>query len=438
MAETVIKKVEDQLCCSVCLGTYSDPKLLQCLHEYCQSCLVKLVVRDQQGQGSVTCPTCRQVTPLPAKGVAGLKPAFRINHLLEIVAEHKMAKFKLSTSLEKDFLSSTGSCAPIGTIWCGEHTGKAVELYCQTCKDPICLKCAVKGGKHHSHDYKELASAFEASRTEIGASLEPLEKHLAVIGKALARFEIHSEEISAHQSVIEADICKAFKQLQEILETRKSKLISDLHQIIQEKQSNLAARRESFKTLHAQISECIKNVKETLETSSELEILTTETDLVQQITELTVTYPPDDVVWPITEADVVFTTSPDLITACENHGQVFAPWLLDLSKCHVTFDDVKVQSGVTSTAVFQAVCFNGQPYEEPIDTLDCELVSDVTGTSARGIVERKGQSQYRLSYQPTSDGQHRLHIKVGGQHIRGSPICMVVDEAPSSWHWLRR
>ena len=65
MAEKALKKVEDQLIdCSICLETYTDPKLLQCLHVFCRKCLVKLVVRDQQGQLILTCPICRQDTPV--------------------------------------------------------------------------------------------------------------------------------------------------------------------------------------------------------------------------------------------------------------------------------------------------------------------------------------------------------------------------------------
>ena len=65
MAEKALNRLEDQLNCSICLDTYTDPKLLQCFHAYCKQCLVPLVDRDQQGQLGLSCPTCRQVTPIP-------------------------------------------------------------------------------------------------------------------------------------------------------------------------------------------------------------------------------------------------------------------------------------------------------------------------------------------------------------------------------------
>ena len=103
---TSIRKLEDQLNCSVCLYTYTDPKLLGCFHVYCQKCLMKLVDRDQQGQLFLSCPNCRQVTPVPANGVAGLQSAFLITPLLEIVEEHKKATSNQSSASAKGELTS--------------------------------------------------------------------------------------------------------------------------------------------------------------------------------------------------------------------------------------------------------------------------------------------------------------------------------------------
>ena len=62
MAKEALEKVEERLNCSICLDTYTDPKLLQCFHVFCRQCLVPLVVRNQQGRLGLTCPSCRQVT----------------------------------------------------------------------------------------------------------------------------------------------------------------------------------------------------------------------------------------------------------------------------------------------------------------------------------------------------------------------------------------
>ena len=67
-----------------------------------------------------------------------------------------------------------------------------------------------------------------------------------------------------------------------------------------------------------------------------------------------------------------------------------------------------------------------KPCEQKIKSLECQLLSEITGTRAGCSVERRGLSQYEISYQPTIKGRHQLHIKVEGQHIRGSPFSVAV------------
>ncbi len=52
------------------------------------------------------------------------------------------------------------------------HSKRELELYCETCGELVCLKCAIAEGKHHSHVCKELAEAFEKYKGEITPSLE--------------------------------------------------------------------------------------------------------------------------------------------------------------------------------------------------------------------------------------------------------------------------
>ena len=53
---------------------------------------------------------------------------------------------------------------------------------------------------------------------------------------------------------------------------------------------------------------------------------------------------------------------------------VFASGSADPSKCHVTGKGVEVAAvGEESTAILQAVSFEGKPCEEPIKSLECEL-----------------------------------------------------------------
>ena len=430
MAEKVLQEVEEELNCSICLDTYTDPKLLQCFHVYCRKCLVKLVGRDQQGHLILTCPICRHDTPVPANGVTGLQPAFQINHLLEIMEKHKKAKADPSAS--ENVARDSTSLTPHDKIkvCCPEHGGKEVELYCETCGEPICVKCGLKGGKHHSHDYEELEKAFEKYKVEITTSLEPMEKQLTTINKALAQLDTRCGEISDQQAAIEANIHSAFRKIHSILDARKTELISQLHQITQRKLKGLAVQRDQLETTLARISSCLGFMRDSLK-SNQADVLMMKKNTSKQAKELTTTFPPD-MLKPNIEADMIFSALEYISAACQNYGQVSSLDMPDPSKFFVTCTDKGMQLAVvgeTSTAVLQAIDFKGRPCKEPDILSEIELLSELTGTRTRGSIVRTGQTQYKISYQPTIKGRQQLHVKVNDKHIRGSPFTLNVKSS---------
>ena len=426
MAEQALKRLEEQLNCSICLDTFTDPKLLQCFHVYCQQCLVPLGVRDQQGQLSLTCPTCRQVTPIPPSGMAGLQSAFHINHLLEIQDSVKKLQ-NLPANLEGS-VRGTGVENPSKNAaqFCFEHVEEELKLYCETCGELICYKCGLKGGKHQSHDYDDLDEAFEKYKKEITSSIEPMEKQVAIIKKALALIEKRCGEISDQRAATENNVHVTFRRLREVLTVRETELIGQLHQIAQGKLKGLAAKSDKIETTLAQLNSCLHFMGESIKLGNKSDVLMMKANTVHQMKELTTPFQPDTLK-PNTEADMVFSALADLTAVCKNYGQIFNSGLPDPSKCYATGKGLEVAVvGVKSTAILHAVTYEGKQYEEPIKSLECELVSEITSTRTNCIVERKGQSQYEISYQPTIKGRHQLHIKVEGQRIRGSPSSVAV------------
>ena len=86
-----------------------------------------------------------------------------------------------------------------------------------------------------------------------------------------------------------------------------------------------------------------------------------------------------------------------------------------------------LQVGERSTAILQAINFEGKPCEEPImKSLECEIVSEIADSRTSCSVEGRGQGQYKISYQPTIKWKHQLHVKIQGQHVKGSPFRVAV------------
>ncbi len=253
-----------------------------------------------------------------------------------------------------------------------------------------------------------------------------MEKQLKTIHAALEQLDTRSGEISDQKVTIEASIHDTIRRLHEILDVRKTELIGQLHQMIQRKLKTLATQRDQMETIQAQLSNCIHFVNESLKTSSQREVMKIKTTIVKQVKELTTPFQPDPFK-PNTEADIVFSSSPDVTAECHKIGIVFSSGSLDPSQCYATGKGLEVAVvGEKSTAIMEAIGYNGGPCEEVAQPLQCELVSELTGVTVRGSLERRGQRQYEISYQPTIKGSHQLHIKVEDQHIRGSTFPVAV------------
>ena len=425
MAENTVKEFKDQLRCSICHDTFIDPKQLECHHEFCQNCLETMTVNHLgQISPSITCPICRKVTTVPTRGVAGLQSAFRINRFLDIIEKAATNPGASAEKVEGDSVSPTTRAEV--KLGCLDHDGKKMELFCETCEKIICWRCIMKGGRHHSHDYEEIERAFENYKFKITAELQPMEKQLATTKKALAQLDACHGEISHQQMTIEADIHRNFDQTQfcTAMDLRRAELIHQLQQMTQEKLKALAVQRNQIETQLARVSSCLGFIKESLDTEHQKDMLIMKTGIFQQVKELTTPFPSDKLK-PNTEADMAFSTLEDISATCQKYGQITSTSQPDPSKCYAVGKGIESATvGEISTIVLQAIDFKCQPCKKPVQLLQCELVSEITGNRTEGTVEERRHSQYKIIYQPAIKGRYQLHIKVNGQHITGSPFSV--------------
>ena len=379
-----LRKIEDHLTCTICHETYTNPKRLQCNHVFCEDCLEEL-----QTQNSLKCPTCREQTYLSVGD--GLQDAFRTTQILDIVSEHKK---KLDENNN-----------------CHQHPNRELELYCEECKSRICLQCTIQ--QHHGHKYNLISEI-----------LKPAEEQLTLIKDTLEKNATASDEIKDQKTAIKAEIEKNSNELRAIIKKRESKLISKLNAVTQEKLHELSLQRKQITVTQAKLKQRLELLKEDIRPRDE------EKSLVDKVTELTTEFGPE-IIEPSTEADMKFSSSDVASEACDAHGLVSAPTVPEPSQCHAISEVPTVTTvGEKSITLIQVNTHKGKPLEKSIQSLECVLVSELTGAAGTGgSAERKGPSQYEVSYQPTIKGRHQLHIKVMREHIKGSPYSVVAKSS---------
>ena len=472
VAQQVLKKLEDQLTCAICLDIFKDPKLLQCFHVYCKDCLQQLVLQDIQGQFSLRCPTCRQSTLLhPATAVSGLQSAFHIHHLFEIQKALKKVKDPQKVQCEKctkTTRTATNFCRDCGeficenctemhrewkelskhevvnmeqiqtsvkqlvppkkvTLYCSQHKGMKLDLYCETCGELICLHCTINKHCRPEHQYDLVEDTFERHKAEITASIEPIEMQLDVVSKALQQFNLQLQELDEVEVSIEANIGQQIQQLQELLEVRKAELIDQMKQHIQTKKKNLAFQKDTVETVHTQLVSCLSFVRESLRTGSQEEVMKMKKSVMKQVGEIKENFE-QDMLHPREFANIKYIPTPELAQACQQFGRVFLQQTSP-EKCYARGKALeKAEPDERATVVLHVVDQTEKPYTSPVDTITCVLVSNQTGkNNIMDCSTKKIQgNQYEISYQAKSRGRHQLHIKVEGEHIKGSPFPVTV------------
>ena len=226
-----------------------------------------LACRNPQG---LPCPTCRQVTPIPPEGVAGLQSAFQTNQLLEILDQHEKVKQDI--------------------LYCQQHQNQELVLYCETCEELICVQCTIQ--QHNGHKYNLISGVFEKHKQEIMSSLNPAEQQQTFARKAMEKLDVRCREITNQQAALQAQIHKSSQQLHEIIDLRGKELTNKLNYITQEKLSQLTVQRELIETTLAKLGSCLDKVKEKLRTGSQGVVLRMKTTLVKQVKDLTTAFKP--------------------------------------------------------------------------------------------------------------------------------------------------
>ena len=310
------------------------------------------------------------------------------------------------------------------TLYCSQHEGMKLDLYCETCGELICLHCTVNKHCRPEHKYDLAGDTFQRHKAEITASLEPIEEQLGVASKALEQYGIRSQELDDLEVAMEANIGQEIQKLQEILEARKAELVGKMKQLIQRKRKNLTVQKDEVETVHTQLASCLSFVRESLRTGSQGEVMKMKKAVVMQIQEMTDNFKPD-MLHPCELADVKFAPLPDLTLPCQQFGDVYVPKVCP-EKCYVTGKGMEVaEVGERATAVLHVVDLKGNACTVPVEAIFSELVLNSTNEKIECLVEKMNINQYEINYQVTSRGRYQLHIKVEGEHIRGSPFCII-------------
>ena len=471
IAKEAVKKIDSKLECSICLDNFKEPKLLPCFHIFCKSpCLERLVVQDREGR-SLVCPTCRHLIHLPDNGVAGLQTDFHIDHLFEIRESLNKAKESKKTSCEKckKFPASgfcrdcrkfvCDKCTEQHQVWeeftdhkivglnevladatkllppkkqvprCKKHSNKKLKIYCESCSELICSDCTIR--LHQGHNFDLVGDVFPKHREEIASSLKPVKENLDKVNLALKIFDTRAKEINDQRLTVEADINREIDRQHQILDQRRVELVGGLDMLTQQNLKGLATQRDHVEVLHAKMSSCLEYAEGGLETGTEGEVLAMKAPVLQRIEQIAAEFDPATI-QPQTEADIVLGTDglEQVSQACREFGEIVYD-LVSVENSYAIGNGSKYATiGEQATVEVHAATRTNKKCEKKLD-----LTAELVNTKSRATIEcevKQQNGQHTITYQPAKRGKNNLHIRINGEHIRGSPYPIAITPSPQS------
>ena len=152
MASQVLVDPPD-LSCSICLDTFKDPRVLPCVHSFCYGCLEGWISKSRSSQ-TITCPLCRDASPIPS---GGLKKMKENNFIADLVSRMHTMDLK-STDGEVESSKENLPFSNVPYIYCQIHERNIIDRYCVDCDIAACGTCLLRDHRHHKLvDLEELA-----------------------------------------------------------------------------------------------------------------------------------------------------------------------------------------------------------------------------------------------------------------------------------------
>ncbi len=312
--------------CALCHKRLKDPKILHCLHNFCEKCLVNKVVSSGWTNSlSITCPLCSQTTT-SSNGVQNLKTNFHlIGQLEDTVVKEELLSEEVgqpvcdSCDMEKEAVSRCLDCSmylcpscktvhqriavlskhmvvSLDELRLGEVTKtfqrqKRVEecsnnhrFFCKTCNDVICKDCPEinpRSGQKISpgwrgspqHQIMEMESAATSKRKMTKQMITNLQKALGDYKSTLKSIAADRAKLKGQSKKLEEQVKEAVRKITKMVDKEEARLFKEIADIEQEKEKTLQESEKKVKAVMQRMSDTLEMAIDVTDTSSDQNFL---------------------------------------------------------------------------------------------------------------------------------------------------------------------
>ncbi|XP_035536092.1 tripartite motif-containing protein 3-like isoform X2 [Morone saxatilis] len=407
----VVRQIDKQfLVCSICLDHYHNPKVLPCLHTFCEKCLQNYIPPQSL---TLSCPVCRQTSILPEKGVAALQNNFFITNLMEVLQrDPECSRPEACNVLES--ASAATACQPLS---CPNHEGKVMEFYCESCETAMCLECTE--GEHREHVTVPLRDVLEQHKSALKNQLDAVRNRLPQLTAAIELVNDISKQLTERKNEAVTEISNTFDELEKALHQRKNALITEVENICSTKQKVLQAQLTSLLQGKENIQSSCNFTEQALSHGSATEVLLVQKQMGERVSALARHSFPEH---PHENGHLECQVETDgLRRSIQNLGVLITTGAVGHTSVATGEGLRHALVGQHTTVTVTTKDKDGELVKTGNAALRSEIVSaDGVSTEAEVVDNKNGT--YEVGYTIRSEGEFSFSLLLYEQPVRGSPF----------------
>ncbi|XP_072163709.1 probable RING finger protein 207 homolog [Diadema setosum] len=266
-----------ELECPICLTLFNQPKSLKCSHTFCIDCLER-IFQTQPNQQIITCPVCREGTPVPSGDMSELQTNERLSSLVDEVKTKNPTCTNCGVDQESPTLSYCQDCGsymcksceinhfafkpvsnhkvvPIGDMLsgkvplrsrrkCEKHPSADEDCFCTHCREYFCITCGTFDHMQKGHPLEKAAVHEEKLMTNIKELQKEAKSKKTTIENHIDFIETQRNEITAMLRKLDDDIDKTYEEYMQLLSARREDLKYQVKRLSEKFEKELQAMEE--------------------------------------------------------------------------------------------------------------------------------------------------------------------------------------------------
>ncbi|XP_071799079.1 uncharacterized protein [Asterias amurensis] len=319
--------VRNKMECGICKKRLKTPKVLQCLHNFCENCLVyQGSFCVWSGSWSITCPLCKQTTKTPGCGVQNLETNFHlIGQLEDALVKEELLTEEFSQpacdlcDLEKGAMSRCLDCCMYMCLTCktahrriaalSKHTVASLDelclgevtktfrrekrteecpndhrFFCETCNDVVCKDCpeidlrsvrSISPGWRGAsqHKFVKIESAASSKRNITKQMITSLQKALGDYRSTLETIAADRANLERQSLGLREQVREAVRIIRKNIKEEKARLFKEIADIQQRKKKTLQECEKNLKAAMQRMSDSLEMAIDATDTASDQDFL---------------------------------------------------------------------------------------------------------------------------------------------------------------------